>query len=654
MKRLGWGILAFTFSIFLTLPVSALDTIPTTPNKTTGPLLIAGYYFSGPNLRYVQVFNSSSNLASLDGWQLASTSKSAPVATTVHTALHGMLEPGKHVIAAIPGLFDRTTFSLPVAQPVSSPLVGAVSLIPPAGSGFSDESVAVPTISVSTFKETEGTFLNYYARREVSATTGNYLSGFTMVLPTEKLKNDALYLAPNTSVLQVVELFPDAPSCSPFDVSMKCTDYVKLYNPSTTPIDLTHYRIRTGGYGQAPSSSNTRAMTGVLESMHYGVFPLSLSSTGSWVWLEDTYGVARYEQTSVQFPSSSGHSSEAWSYDALSGAWKWTNLPSPSDTPNTFPEPIQVNRCDGIRLNEIAANVTSEDQFIEIHNANDEVIDLEGCALQTNRSNTTSFVFGNEALAPNEVKAIYVKDTDLTLTKTTTGSVYLLSSDFLNEIDSVEYDELGETTSWAFVSGAWNQTYVITPNATNVWMQYLECETGYVRSTETGNCNKITTADMELSDCGPGKYRSPDTNRCRSLETLAAALTPCDTGQYRNLDTNRCRSLASTASVLVPCAANQERNVDTNRCRSIVSDSELKPCAANQERNPDTNRCRNATGATTADFPVEVVASSGEATMGWWAFGGVGTLAAGYAGWEWRREVMSWIKKVLPFGIGRS
>ncbi|MBC7512333.1 hypothetical protein H7142_01575 [Candidatus Saccharibacteria bacterium] len=85
----------------------------------------------------------------------------------------------------------------------------------------------------------------------------------------------------------------------------------------------------------------------------------------------------------------------------------------------------------------------------------------------------------------------------------------------------------------------------------------------------------------------------------------------------------------------------------------LGSATELQPCAQNQERNPDTNRCRTKTSEIAADFPVEVVAQSGEATLGWWAFGEEGMLATGYAGWEWRREVSSWIKKLLPFGITR-
>ena len=102
-------------------------------------------------------------------------------------------------------------------------------------------------------------------------------------------------------------------------------------------------------------------------------------------------------------------------------------------------------------------------------------------------------------------------------------------------------------------------------------------------------------------------------------------------------------------SLLAPCASNQVRNPETNRCRAVSTAGSLKPCAANQERNPETNRCRNKVDMVQADFPVEVVGESAQSTLGWWAFGGVGLLALGYAGWEWRIEIMNAIKKVGSF-----
>ena len=654
MKRLGWGILAFILSLVMNVPASAIDTVPTTPNKVTGPFAITGYSFSGPNLRYVQIYNTSSSLALLDNWQITSTTKTTPAATINYATLSGFLEPGKHVIAAVPGLIESPAFSLPAYQHVASPLVGTVSLVAPLTSSFNDEVVSVPAISSTTIKEVDAALINYYLKRDVSTTTGNYVTGFSFMLPTEKIKNDQVYVVPQNPMLQIAELYPDPKNCSPFDSSALCSDYVKLFNASDGLIDLSLYRLRTGTHGQPASSSNTKSMNGVIAPGQYVIFPMSLSSSGSWVWLEDAYGSARFEQSVVEYPSNSGHSNEAWSYDDVGGLWRWTNLPTPSNVPNMFPVSPKVNTCQGLLLSEIAANVATEDQFIELHNPTSNNVDMSGCVLQTNRSTSAVFKLPDALVAPESYITVYVKDTPLTLTKTTSGTVYVLSSDLLSEVDVVSYSDLKEATSWARIDTTWLQTYDISPNAQNRSLKYPLCAEGYDRNLETGNCNKAESLESELSDCGAGKYRSPDTNRCRSLEALAVALTPCDVGQYRSPDTNRCRTLASTASILVPCAQNQERNLETNRCRNIASSNELKPCAANQERNPDTNRCRNKTSSISTDFPVEAVAQSGEATLGWWAFGGVGTLAAGYAGWEWRREVLAWIRKVLPFGTGRS
>lgn len=420
-------------------------------------------------------------------------------------------------------------------------------------------------------------------------------------------------------------------------------------------------------------------MTGILAPGHYTAFPLSLSSSGSWVWVEDRYGLHSYSSSLVNYPSSSNHANEAWSRDdADKDVWKWTNRLTPGDETNSFPPQVAVNQCTGLRLSEISANVDTDVQFIEVSNKTDTSIQLEGCVLQTNRSKVSSHVFGAEELAPDEYRTVYIKDTGLTLTKTTSGTVYVLSSDLVSEVDQVSYDGLLEGTSWSLIGDKWLQSYTVSPGTANVRQDYEPCETGHVRNTESGRCNKIVVPES-LADCGEGKYRSEETNRCRTI-TMQAALAACGAGKYRNTDTNRCRNIAtatsllkpcvsnqernpltnrcrlisSTASTLKPCASNQQRNPATNRCRLIgAGGSSLKPCAANQERNPATNRCRKKVAGTVADFPVEAVAESGKATVGWWAFGGVGILAAGYAGWEWRREVMSLIKRFSPFGIGR-
>lgn len=649
MKRSWWGTVAIIFATMLSLPASAIETAPSVPNRVAGPFLITGYSFTGTKLRYVQVYNNSSNLASLDGWGIASHSK-APVVTSTYIRLTGLIEPGDHIFAAIPGLVDRTSFELPDVPTGLSANMGSVSLVAPAASGFNDETVSVPTITTSTLKETDGTSSNYYLRRDISSSTGNYISGFGFILPSEVMKNDRLYTAPTDASLRIVELYTDAGGCSPLESAAICADYVKLFNPGPDPIDMSKYRLRTGTYGQVSSGTNTEPLSGALPAGRYVAVPLSLSSSASWVWLEDMYGSVAYERSLVAFPSASSHDGEAWSYDNLTSQWRWTSIATPFDGPNEFPVLPPVNSCSGLRLSELGANLETDDQFIELYNPSSSAIDVTGCALQTNRSSVASFVLGRGLLDPGKFITVYVKDTGLTLTKTTSGTVYVLSSDLKDEADSATYDDLKEGTSNALIDGIWKQTYLPTAGTTNVWLEYPSCADGYVRNLETGNCNKQESTAGALDDCGLGKYRSPDTNRCRSLEALATALTPCDSGQYRNPETNRCRSLVSTASLLTPCGSGQERNPDTNRCRnSTVTENGLQPCAANQERNPQTNRCRAIAMGTTADFPVEAVAQGSQATLGWWAFGGVGLLAVGYAGWEWRYELLATIRRMASF-----
>ena len=305
----------------------------------------------------------------------------------------------------------------------------------------------------------------------------------------------------------------------------------------------------------------------------------------------------------------------------------------------------QVNLCPNIVLSEVAANV--EEQFIELQNISGETVSLAGCKLQTNHS-TKSYVFSeSEAAEPGQYVTILIADTGLTLTKTTTGTVYLLSSDGSIEVDTIKYSSLSKETSWSRIGNEWKQTYVMTPSAANVYAKYPACDEGYWRNEETGRCSKIIEP-VALTDCGEGRERNPATGRCRNIAT-GSTLAPCKEGQYRSEETNRCRSIASAAaSVLKPCADDQFRNPETNRCKKIASAEELADCGEGRERNPETNRCRNVRAASMplAPFAAEQVTQTAQGTLGWWVFGGASLLAVGYAGWQWRFEMGRLARKV--------
>lgn len=308
--------------------------------------------------------------------------------------------------------------------------------------------------------------------------------------------------------------------------------------------------------------------------------------------------------------------------------------------------PEEINLCKGVVISEIGANL--DEQFIEIWNSSEESVSLVCCKLQTNRSSKT-YIFSSEALLESgEYRTILIAETDLTLTKTTTGTVYLLSSDGLTELMSVDYKNLTKDTSWSLFDDGWRQTYEVTPGGKNKYEKYAACQDGYWRNLETGRCNKIVEL-AALVDCGEGRERNPATGRCLNIPT-ASELAPCREGQYRSEETNRCRSIASAVSSLKPCAEDQFRNPLTNRCKKIASadDVALADCGEGRERNPATNRCRNVLTANMPNvgFAPEKVKQTAEGMAGWWAFGGVSLVALGYAGWQWRFEAGRLVRKI--------
>lgn len=604
---------------------SALDALPTGPSqvpKTDGPFLITGYSFQGHALRYVQIANTSALPQQIDGWQLSAAWSGG--VWTYPGVLSGVVAPSKKIIIGDQAAVNGATFTFNAdAALLNDARISSISLTPAVASGWND---AVATVSVSgTTPSVASLPATYFFSRNISSSTGSYLSTFTAFVPDAlfRLEVDPLYSRPSSASLRLVELYPKSSSCAPGDSSSLCGDYIKLYNTSDEAVVLSDFRLRSGAAGQSATSSNTTYLPELLLPGHgYVSFPVGLVDSGAWAWLEDRYGLAPYNDTVTSYPSASSKDGMAWSLNDTTGQFQWTRFPTPGSEPNKFSGTEGVNQCVGLKLSEIAANYTT--QFIEVYNESNEAIDVSGCQLQTNRSQSVSYVFpAATVLESGAYKAVAISGSGLTLTKTTAGTVYILNSEGSSELDARGYENLDDTTSLALVGGRWLQTFNVTPGSENIYQQYLPCQDGYIRSEETGRCNKIEVLSP-LKACGDNQYRSEETGRCRNLATLTSTVTPCAANQYRNPETNRCKLIAST-------------------------DDEPKPCPAGQERNPATNRCRLATSTIipAADFPVKKTTDAANAALGWWAFAGVGSLVLGYSGWEWRYEIGRVFRKLV-------
>ena len=302
----------------------------------------------------------------------------------------------------------------------------------------------------------------------------------------------------------------------------------------------------------------------------------------------------------------------------------------------------ELNKCEGLKLSEIASNV--DEQFIEIINSGEKTVITTGCKLTVGDSGVRENI-GDIELNPGEFLTIKIKNTKLKLPKTK-GKVYLLD-EAGSKIDSAEYEKLAKSSSWSLIDDEWMQTFMITENSENIFKEYPDCQSGYERNV-LGRCVKIATPPAE-SPCPVGQYRHPETRRCRKNEA-AKTITPCKDGYYRSEETGRCRFIASAAAkTLKPCPEGQFRNSATGRCKKIASTDDIaKECPEGFERNPQTKRCRKIKSAnmpTVGSAAAEVKQVAG-ATWGWWVFGGVSLLAVGYGVWQWRWEISQFVRKI--------
>ena len=312
---------------------------------------------------------------------------------------------------------------------------------------------------------------------------------------------------------------------------------------------------------------------------------------------------------------------------------------------NSEPKPEsskELNKCEGLKLSEIASNV--DEQFIEIINSGEKTVITTGCKLTVGDSGVRENI-GDIELNPGEFLTIKIKNTKLKLPKTK-GKVYLLD-EAGSKIDSTEYEKLAKSSSWSLIDDEWTRTFAITEGAANIFKEYPDCQNGYERNT-LGKCVKISIPPIEVS-CPAGQYRHPETRRCRKIE-MTKTITPCKDGYYRSEETGRCRSIASAAAkTLKPCPEGQFRNSATGRCKKIASTDDIaKECPEGFERNPQTKRCRKIKSAsmpTVGSAAAEVKQVAG-ATWGWWVFGGVSLLAVGYGVWQWRWEISQFVRKI--------
>lgn len=308
--------------------VAAVDSIPT-PNAEFGmtpPLMITAYQTAGAatTLLAVEVYNDGDAPLNLDLWKLGVLTKMSTSAYDIETSTthHGMLLPGEHVTIVAAGATTYTLTSLKQASQITS----IVFRYTGSDVVYKDSTAAIKDM------------LDFPLFRSYISTGYSTASQPFVATPSRSFYDDGLYqaqVAPDG--LKIIEIYPYSSDCSPFDESILCGDYVKLYNASDESISLDDLVLRTDSSSSSRISSNTFTFSGELTPQEVRTISMtdtggriSLTNSGGYVWLEDAWNMARYDTTLVRYVSAST-SQQGYAYAlATDGTWQWTTSPQPS------------------------------------------------------------------------------------------------------------------------------------------------------------------------------------------------------------------------------------------------------------------------------------------------------------------------------------
>lgn len=324
-----------------------------------------------------------------------------------------------------------------------------------------------------------------------------------------------------------------------------------------------------------------------------------------------------------------------------------------SDETPTLPGGFINKDCESLKITEIGAYPGMDNydrQFIELTNDSSQSINIKGCRLMTNRSTTKYAAFGDETLEPNGVKLLFIDEIEgLLLSKTTAGTVYVLSSDGKVELDTQAYPALKSGTSWWLVGKEWQISKQPSPGLPNSLPPVNYCDG--VRLSEIGaNLDEqfievvnISNQPVSLSGCQLMTNRSatklfefgeetlkPGDFRIIKISDTLLNLTKTTTGvvylygsdgelevdgaKYANLNKDTSWSFVDGEWVqtYVPtpghpnvfqeypaCQDGYYRNLETGRCNKMVIPATIASCATGYYRNELTNRCRKIATVST-------------------------------------------------------
>lgn len=315
-------------------------TVTPTPEAefaNTAPLLITAYQTAnvGKQLIALEVYNQSDDPVALTEWNLYAITQDTRYQLAMSTLYNGLLLPGEHVTASVAAGASYT---------LQGVIGGTITSIEVECNDVSKNYKAV----IATIKEpNDAPFFRSYTSTGYSTAAQPFVTS-----PNRSFYDDGLYSPLQTSLnLRIIEIYPYALDCAPNNSSELCGDYVKLKNTGEVTLQLDGLALRTDYYGATSTSSNTIKLYGsvapgntVLVTTLNSGSPMQLTNGGGYVWLEDAWGLARYDDTMQQYEPATS-SMQGYSYAFSGDTWQWTTTPSPHGDNIVTPPSSEAAAC---------------------------------------------------------------------------------------------------------------------------------------------------------------------------------------------------------------------------------------------------------------------------------------------------------------------
>ncbi len=368
-------------ALAVTPPPPTTVTVQQTPPPSSAPNLILTSIVGSSVLDYAELYNQGDAPLHLSGWSVQFTVHDAAVggcadASSVVVLPNAWLLSKKYLTLERTNAPTPGSLTVPFSLNTTTFLAGCVTPKLTTLAITDNTNVVVQTVAINAVEwSSTATTAAQHKQRGNSPSSTRAISGifdtdYKIVTGPIALNSDPLYAPPaDASGLQILELLPNARSCSPTEIDPTCNDYVKLFNPTDQPINLASYRLRIGYKGQAESVTNTLtwgqnidpattelvlpAQEYFMLSMRNDGQPLSITDTGNYMWLEDAYGTTMYDPI-VQYPDASSITKVGWAWAYDGSAWQWSSAPQPG-APNYFPPIVVAPPADAAT----AATVTS-------------------------------------------------------------------------------------------------------------------------------------------------------------------------------------------------------------------------------------------------------------------------------------------------------